>query len=169
MVGTSISTTDAKSCSVPVRLLRIADRHVTSIVRFAATAWAPALALNSCPKELWTKSGRNVLFEVKSNPKTDRTILALILGPSEATLRQYLYDHARAEPTVFVGASNSINQNWTTLYSRELLPTAEAMRLNEEDEKIAAIRRSWDAFLQQDLPRLAASLLRIALTYRQAA
>ncbi len=44
----------------------VADRHTAAMLRFVPVAWTGVPALNACPKDLWTKSGRNVIFEMKS-------------------------------------------------------------------------------------------------------
>jgi hypothetical protein len=44
----------------------IQDRQISSIARFAPQAWESVPSLNACPKDIWTKTGRNILFEVKS-------------------------------------------------------------------------------------------------------
>jgi PD-(D/E)XK nuclease superfamily len=88
----------------------VTDRQTASMLRFAPAAWGAEPSLNACSKDLWTKTGRNVIFEVKSfkseaNKFSDRILLSLILGPSDVTLRQNLFDRVRAEPKTFVGAS----------------------------------------------------------------
>ena len=103
-----------------------ADRHVNSILRFVPSEWDGLPALNSCPREIWTKSGRNVLFEVKSFKTeaykfSDRILLSLVLGPSEGALRQYIFDRVRARPDVFVGAGKTIGNRWVTIFARERL------------------------------------------------
>lgn len=143
------------------------DRHTPLIFRFIPKNWLDVPALNSCPTDRWTKSGRNVLFEVKSfkteaNDFSDRILLSLILGPSEANLRQFIFTKVRANPAVFVGAGKAIGQSWVTIYSRELLGARAAENM-EDGEKVDTITRNWDDFLKKDLPRLADELGKIAL------
>jgi len=41
----------------------ISDVHVNTIARFAPRAWEAEWALNACPKDIWTKTGRDLLPE----------------------------------------------------------------------------------------------------------
>ncbi len=143
-----------------------ADRRVNSISRFVPKTWSGVAALNACPKEQWTKTGRNVLFEVKSFKTeaydfSDRILLALILGPADAALREHLFLHARAQPKIFVGAGGAVGKSWTTLFSKELLSKAAAKTMDEE-QKVEAIRTAWNAFIAHDLPVLSRATIEIA-------
>lgn len=145
----------------------IQDRHTPLIFRFIPKSWVDIPALNSCPADRWTKSGRNVLLEVKSfkteaNDFSDRILLSLILGPSEPNLRQFIFSKVRANPAVFVGAGKTIGQSWVTIYSRELLGAKVAENM-EDSEKVDTITHNWDDFLKRELPRLAEELGKIAL------
>jgi len=41
----------------------VLDRQVVSVARFAPATWNGIGALNACPKEQWTKTGRNLLYQ----------------------------------------------------------------------------------------------------------
>jgi hypothetical protein len=143
----------------------VADKHGASILRFFSKEWTGVSALNSCPSDKWTRTGRNVLFEIKSFKSegeiTDRILLSLILGPSEAHLRKYIFDSIRAKPTIFSGAGKSIGQSWVTIFARELL--TEAMAENMEDpQKKETISQNWNNFVISDLPKLTIEMLEIA-------
>jgi len=142
------------------------DRHSSTIFRFFPTKWLDMLALRRCPIESWTKTGRNVLFEIKSfkteGEFSDRILLSLILGPSELSLRRYFFDSVQARREVFVNAGKSIGQSWVTIFSRELLsPTAaESM---DDLQKQTAIADNWHDFVNGELPRLTDAACEIAL------
>ena len=142
------------------------DRQVSSIVRFVPEEWDSVVALNACPREMWTKTGRNLLFEVKSfaTPAydfSDRILLSLILGPGTPELRNHFFSRARAAPSVFRGGSKASGKDWTTLYSIELLTKAAALKMDDE-QKVAALDAAWTTFASKDLPQLTKAILEIA-------
>ena len=101
----------------------VLDKQVASIARFIPEAWNNLGALNTCPKDMWTKTGRNVLFEIKSFKTeaydfSDRILLSLILGPSTSTIREHFFSQARSKPAIFVGSGSAIGKSWTTLFSK---------------------------------------------------
>lgn len=141
------------------------DHHSTNILRFFPKAWAAIPALANCPADRWTKTGRNVLFEIKSfkseGEYSDRILLSLILGPSEAALRKFLFDSARANKTVFPRVASAIGQYWTTLYSRELLSEAAAEGM-AESEKETTIISNWNDFTSRELASISKAMIEIA-------
>lgn len=144
----------------------VADKQISSMLRFAPAAWAAVPALNACPKEQWTRTGRNVMFEVKAFKSeaykfSDRILLSLILGPSDVTLRQYLFERARAEPKTFVGAGKVIGQSWVTIFARELL-SGSATKDMDDEEKAAAVTAAWNDFVRTDLHSLTEAMVRVA-------
>lgn len=148
----------------------IADREITTMLRFIPADWGDIPELKACPPDQWTKTGRNVIFEVKAfkneNKFSDRILLSLILGPSEATLRQHLFDGVKDNQTLFSGASKSIGQYWATLYSCELL-TANAAKNMDDEQKFAALTTAWTRFLENTLPALTDAMVKISRTYTQ--
>lgn len=145
-----------------------ADREITTMLRFVPLKWADVRALNACPPDQWTKTGRNVIFEVKAfkieNKFSDRILLSLILGPSEVTLREHLFAGAKNNPGLFSGSSKSIGQSWATLYSCELL-TVNAARNMDDEQKAAALTSAWNQFVNNTLPALSDEMMRISSTY----
>ena len=144
----------------------VPDRPTGMMLRFAPNNWANFPALNACPREQWTKSRRNVSFEIKSfkseaNNFSDRISLALILGPSEENLRRFLFDRIKKEPNVFIRAGNAIGQDWVTVYRRELITKGESEKLTTEQKNTTLLER-WESFLSTDLPRLTEAMARIA-------
>ncbi len=144
----------------------VLDKQVVSVARFIPQPWMNIASLNACPTDLWTKTGRNVLFEVKSFKTeaydfSDRILLSLILGPSNSAIREHFFSLAHANPKVFVGAGGSIGKQWTTLFSKELLSKNAAKGMDDE-QKAAAITAAWNTFIERDLPSLTASLIEFA-------
>jgi hypothetical protein len=136
-----------------------ADRHISTILRFVPVEWLNAPALNACPRDEWTRTGRNLLFEAKSTG-SDRIVLALVLGPCDAPLRQHIRAAALADPGTFIGASRKPGRKWVTIFSRELLGAAAAGEM-EDEEKATAVGAAWEDFCARDLPRLRDEVLRI--------
>ena len=138
------------------------DRQVVSIARFAPEEWTDIGPLNACSRELWTKSGRNVLFEVNSFKTeaydfSDRILLSLILGPSALAVREHFFSAARANPSLFSGAGTLIGKSWTTLFSKELLTKNAAAGMDDE-QKITALTATWNTFVNDELPKLTEAL-----------
>jgi len=144
----------------------IPDRQISSIARFIPKEWLEIPSLNACSKELWTKTGRNLIFEIKSfktqaSGYSDRILLSLILGPSKPDIREHFFSSARENPAVFKKSGNAINDNWTTIYSVDLLTKAAALSMSDE-LKEATLMKSWNIFLNNDLPDLIREILKIA-------
>jgi hypothetical protein len=143
----------------------VQDRHSSTIFRFLPAGWLKIPALNKCPAESWTKTGHNVLFELKSfkfeGEFSDRLLLSLILGPCDAKLRRYLFDQVHDRREAFKNPNKSIGQSWVTIFSRELLNEASAENM-EEDEKRTTIEKHWREFEADDLPRLSSAVAKIA-------
>lgn len=142
------------------------DRQIASIARFVPKAWNSVPALNACPPDTWTKTGRNVIFEIKSFKReaydfSDRILLALILGPSDPKLRERFFAEARANHKLFVGSSTAIGKQWTTIFGKELLTKAAAKNM-DDDQKVAALTVAWTTFIEHDLPKLTNALIEMA-------
>jgi len=144
----------------------VQDRQSPSIARFIPHEWENIASLNACPKEVWTKTGRNLLFEIRSfkteaNDLSDRILLSLILGPADPVIREHFFSKAHSKPQTFTGASSSIGKQWTTLFSKELLSRAAAKTM-DEDQKTATATAEWNAFVEHELPKLTAAVIEIA-------
>jgi hypothetical protein len=142
------------------------DRQIASIARFVPRAWSSIPALNACPPDAWTKTGRNVIFKIKSfkteaHDFSDKILLALILGPSDPKLREHFFLEARAKPKVFVGSGSVIGKQWVTIFSKELLAKAGARNM-DDDQKVMSLTSAWAAFIEHDLPKLTNALIEIA-------
>ena len=142
------------------------DKHTSTIFRFLPTKWLDVPGLKRCPIESWTKTGRNVLFEIKSfkteGEFSDRILLSLILGPSELSLRRYFFDSVQARRDVFHNAGKAIGQTQVTIFSRELLSSVAAENMDDQ-QKQTAIEDNWRDFVNGELLRLTDAVYEIAL------
>jgi hypothetical protein len=136
------------------------DRNTPSFVRFAPRAWAGIGVLNCCSTAEWTRTGRNLIFEIKAWD-TKRVAIFLVSGPADPIVRKHLYERALARPDLFRGLVKPMGAKWATIYMRDLL-TAVAAKNMEQDEITAAVRSSWDAFVVDDLPRLTEAVIAIS-------
>jgi hypothetical protein len=140
----------------------IQDRHGTNILRFIPESWTAIPELNRC--NAWTRSGRNVLFEIKTwnaGAYADRVIIALISGPAPDELRERIYAGAMARSDLFKGIVKPMGRQFATIYMRELLRPAIATHMDME-QKTAAIQDGWQSFTNEDLPRLTTAVPEIA-------
>ena len=138
----------------------IMDKPGSGLLRFAHTNWLNIRELNSCPLERWTRSGRNLLFELRAHRGSGRVTLSLILGPSENIgpasgneLRRHVYSEASKQPDVFRGLVKGMGQHTSTIFLRELLSARVSDEL-DEDEKRGALKNAWDEFVERDLASL---------------
>ena len=144
------------------------DKQISSIARFVPKEWVDVPVLNACPSDRWTKSKRNLIFEIKSfktpgSDFSDRILLSLILGPSDPSIREHFYSSAGMKPDLFKKRSPKIYKDWTTIYAAELLTNAAALQM-DDNEKTFALEKAWSEFLRRDLPNLTKSILEIANT-----
>jgi hypothetical protein len=142
----------------------IPDRHSNTLRRFAHASWANVPELNCSPPEAWTRTGRNVLFEVQgwnAGPWADRVIIALYDGPAPGEIRERIYVGAMARPNVFKGIVKPMGRQWARIYLRELLTPAKAANMEMEEKKVA-IQTGWETFINEDLPQLVTAVIEIA-------
>lgn len=144
----------------------VPDRSSNTIIRFTLAAWSRMPAFNSCPVDQWTRSGRNLILEVKLQKDrdgkfTDRVAMALVLGPSEERLRNHIFDSALQQPQIFKGLNKSRGKKWVTIFQSELLSAA-AARDMERAEKIQAVAQGWNEFFEHEIPKLMNALAAIS-------
>ncbi len=143
----------------------IADKHASAILRFAPESWAEIPALNACPEDQWTGTGRNVIFEIKlikNNKKLgEAVLLSLILGPSEERLRDHLFQQTKCHNLVFKAPRKKLGKKWATLYSCDLLTAEKASRMDNE-QKATELKKTWNDFVKNKLPDLTNKLREIA-------
>jgi hypothetical protein len=136
------------------------DSQAPNILRFAPDIWDHDLKSIKCDPTVWTKSGRALLFEVKTYNNSGRVNLALVLGPAEAASRAALYEAARKRPDVFTGLVKPMGQTWSTIYSRDLITNEQA-----RDLSFAAlgfnVQAAWGDFQGQHLQAIINAILEI--------
>lgn len=127
------------------------DSGGKNIIRFVVQGWDTPTLLTS---EGWTRSKRILMFEFWSNP--NNLTLGLVVGPGSEESREKLFSVARSNPDAFEEPWKAAGA-WYVLFSREFLDGRmyEDATDNEREEKI---RRHWTEFLEEDLPRIDATL-----------
>lgn len=143
----------------------VQDKATSSQLSFAPEAWSKVRNLNACDPNLWTKTGRTAVFEVKTYNAENykyRVNLALVVGPAPAPIRKALYDGACAMPKVFKGLVKPMGAQWVTIYARDLVSQAAGKLMKDEDERAAALQTAWAEFVANDLPVLTERLASMA-------
>lgn len=144
----------------------VLDRSHPLLLRFAPSEWGQIDAFNACPHDEWTKTGRNLLFEVKANKNTERISLALVLGPADKALREFIYSSASKLPSVFINLVKPMGAVYSTIFTRELLSASAAENM-EPEEKSTAIKANWEVFVKADLPKVKSEIENIARLYEK--
>ncbi len=142
------------------------DRQYSTKLLFAPKSWLKFPVLNNCDKQIWTKTGRSLVFEVKSEFTESqnysyRVRLSILLGSAPESTRQYFFDAASKDPKLFQGRSGSLSDKQTALYATELMKNEDAKNLSDE-ERVEKISNSWMDFVQTKLPALAARIEELA-------
>jgi len=143
----------------------VIDRNSPTVLRFVPAEWIAIPQLNACPPQLWTKTGRNLIFEIKSlktdeSGSRDKIQLSLILGASDEGLRQYLFRRMQSDPKTFSGIGKTMGQLWAMVFKRELLSRNSAMRM-DDDEKRNAVRESFEGFLKAEFVSVTGAVVKI--------
>lgn len=136
------------------------DSDTPSILRFVPDEWINVPDLNACPPQEWTKTGRNLVFEIKTyghENYASRVNLALIVGPADSSIRQKLYEGAKKRPGLFVGLVKPMGAKWATIFARDLLAASAGKDL-ALDERALVINAAWSEFLTSSLPALKAGI-----------
>jgi hypothetical protein len=136
------------------------DRCTKSYLRFFVREWQSKPQFNCCPEDNWTKTKRNLLFEVRTSSESDRVLLALVSGPAEETIRKVIFDFAITKGDVFKRASASMGRQWATIYSYELLSVRRGSGLDDA-AKLEVISENWSKFCKDDLPKLSEALSKV--------
>jgi hypothetical protein len=136
------------------------DSEGGTTMRFSVDQW-DACNLFRIDLKDWSKTGRGLLFEVKSYvAKPGRLNVSLIIGPGDQAYRKALHEAAKARPKQFVGLTKSIGEKWVTIFSRDLL-TAERAANMSSDAQINNLRLAWSDFQGTVLPRLIDTVLEL--------
>lgn len=136
------------------------DTDGTSMLRFAPEQWDAELSYRIDPKK-WTRSGRGLLFEVKSfNSKPGRINLSLVLGPGDHSYREAFYQAAQRRPDLFTGIVKPMGQQFSTVFSRDLMTAERAATIGAEAQA-NNVALAWSDFQGETLPRLIDAALEI--------
>lgn len=137
------------------------DSRGANFIRFAPDSWDQSLKTIRCAPGLWTPTGRALLFEIKIYPNTPGRInLALIIGPAAPEARASFYEAAREMPDVFHGLAKRMGKKWSTIFSRDLLTSAQARGLTAE-QQIQNAALAWSDFQGSTLRTLIQAILDI--------
>jgi hypothetical protein len=137
------------------------DSHGNNVLRFIPEVWNQSLKSIRCDPTLWTHSGRALLFEIKTYPNTPgRVNLSIIIGPAPADDRGDFYDAARARPELFTGLVKQMGTKWASIFSLELLTSAQARGLSVDQQEHNALL-AWSDFQGKILPGLIQAILDI--------
>lgn len=129
-----------------------------AVLRFAPGQWDEKLVYLG-DKTDWTKSGRGLLFEVKS-PKLGRLNVSLIIGPGDADYRLAFHEAAQKQPELFTGLQKSMGVKYCTLFSKDLLTAERAANLSA-DAQAELIAAAWSDFESSQMPLLADAVLEL--------
>jgi hypothetical protein len=131
----------------------IEDRSTATIFRFLPSRWDEMLPDLGCSKDVWTRTGRGLMFEIKINASTGRVHLILIMGPLSPQLRERIYAAALSRPDLFKGLVKPMGHQHSTLFSRDLMPAALARTLDFE-QQCANASLTWSDFQGTELQGL---------------
>lgn len=136
------------------------DTDGTSMLRFVPEQWDTELTFQIDPTK-WTRSGRGLLFEVKSfNNKPGRINLSLVLGPGDPAYRGAFYQAAQRRPDLFTGLVKPMGQQFSTVFSRDLMTAERAATIGAEAQR-NNVTLAWSDFQSATLPRLIDAVLEI--------
>ncbi len=132
----------------------IIDSSGSACVRFVPETWDSQLKTIKGDPTKWTKSGRWLLFEIKTySGAAGRVNIALVLGPSDAATRKKVYELAVSKPQIFKGLVKPMGTQWATIFSRDLLTTNQAKGLSFEAQELN-VRLAWSDFQAKHLSSL---------------
>jgi hypothetical protein len=137
------------------------DSQGVNILRLLPKAWDGALQTIGCDPTLWTRSGRGLLFDVKTYAGAPgRVNVSLIVGPAQSNDRIAFYEAAKGNPEVFTGLVKPMGAKSATIYSRDLLTSAQAKGLTLE-QQANNILLAWSDFQASALPAITQAVLDI--------
>ena len=141
------------------------DKTQKGGIRFAVREWdTPALLIPEGFPRGWTPSGHMLLFQVTNDHNVLN--LHLFLGPGPEETRQKLLGMVRSnEPDVFV--LPRATGTWIPIYHHPMILPEVYDKLTREQRE-QEIRRHWDEFLDNDLPRIEEALRREAWIWESA-
>lgn len=137
------------------------DSSGSNLLRFFPDIWDQKLGAIKGDSTKWSKTGRGLLFECKTYASSPgRVNLALILGPGDPNIREQVYKAALAQSKLFVGLVKPMGKSWATIFSRDLLTSAQAKGLPFEAQQLN-VGMAWSDFQAKQLKPLIDAVLAI--------
>lgn len=116
-------------------------------IRFAVKDWdVPAIVSSTG----WTPSKRILLFQATNYQ--EGAGVHLYMGPGPEETRRNILGMAERYPEIFL-KPRSTNAGWVLLFSRPLLEREAYYELDEQQRE-QELRRKWQPFVEEDLPRI---------------
>jgi hypothetical protein len=140
----------------------VEDSSSRNQFRFAPQVWDEHLKTIKGDSSKWTKTGRGILFEVKTSypAQPGRVNISIILGPGDPGMRSKVYQAAAAQPKLFSNLVKPMGTQWVTIFSRDLQTPAQAKNLTFEAQS-ANVGLAWSDFQAQNLIPLIDAVLAI--------
>lgn len=139
----------------------IVDSEGRNVLRFCPTRWNDEFKSIKADTDKWTKTGRMLLFEIKTYPKTPgRVNLSLIIGPGQKSIRESVYYLSKSYETLFKAQKSNPNDHWATIYSRDLINAKQGSNLSF-DEQTKNLGLSWSDFQSKCLPEIIDAMIAI--------
>jgi hypothetical protein len=152
--------TVGRNCVLGVGGLLI-DSDVTNCVRFAPQKWDDKLKNIKGDSTKWSKTGRGLLFEIKTYTNIPgRVNVSLLLGPGDTDIRKRVYEAARSKPDLFKGLVKPMGVQWATIFSRNLLTSDQAKGQTFEAQEFN-VRAAWSDFQGSQLGSPISTILEI--------
>lgn len=132
----------------------ILDDTGKNYIRFIPKEWdKEALKAGEEWAGQWTRTSRMLLFEFNNRP--DRVSITLYIGPGPEEIRQKLLDMALKKGKPFNPREKSLNRKWNSLFSSRFVRLRSGSQEEEDEEEIKQeIRKKWERFLEEDLPKI---------------
>jgi hypothetical protein len=139
----------------------IEDSAGANLFRFVPAPWDDRLQIIKGDPTKWSRTGRGILFECKTYPQAPgRVNVAVILGPGDNTIRSRVYERAQARPEVFTGLVKPMGRQFATVFSRDLLTSAQAHGISFEAQ-VNNVGLAWSDFQATQLPALIEAVIAI--------
>ncbi|WP_343683922.1 PD-(D/E)XK nuclease family protein [Asticcacaulis sp.] len=139
----------------------VVDSSGSNMFRFTVEAWDEKLKVIKGDPAKWSKTGRGLLFEVKTYPNTPgRLNVSLILGPGDPEMRQKVYAAAGTDTKLFKGLVKPMGAQWVTIFSRDLLTANQAKGMTFEQQEFN-VRAAWSDFQGGQLGSLITAIIEL--------
>ena len=150
-----------RNCINSVDGLVIDSGGTSNVLRFAPTVWDEELQNIKGDPTKWSKTGRGLLFEVKTYANTPgRVNISLILGPGDQDMRSQVYSVALSRPELFKGLVKPMGVQFVTIFSRDFLTAPQAKGMSFEAQS-TNVHLAWSDFFGQTLGALTKAMMEI--------